>query len=74
MFINDVNAITGIKRLSRAELSRRLGETSANLGQKLNRDYLADTTMKDICDVMNVKIAVTYTDADTGEVIYKSEF
>ena len=73
MFINDFNALTGIKRISRAEIARRLGETPANLGQKVNRDYLADSTMKDICEVMNIKISVTYTDADTGEVVLKSD-
>lgn len=73
MFINDFNALTGIKRISRAEIARRLGETPANLGQKVNRDYLADSTMKDICEVMGIKVSVTYTDAETGEVVLKSD-
>ena len=73
MFVNDINAITGIKRISRAEISRRLGESPANLGQKLNRDYLSDSMMKDICEVMNVKVSLVYTDMETGQTILNSE-
>lgn len=72
MFINDINALAGMKRISRAEIARRLGYSPANLGQKLNREYILDSTLKDICDVMNVNVTVTYTDADTGEELYKS--
>lgn len=73
MFINDINAITGIKRISRAEIARRLETTPQNFGQKLNRDNIKDIEAKQILNALEVNASITYTDANTGNVIYKSE-
>lgn len=73
MFINDINAITGLKRISRSEIARRLDTTPQNLVQKLNRESIKDNEAREIFKAINVNVSITYTDTTTGNVIYKSE-
>ena len=73
MFINDINAITGLKRVSRAEIARKMDATPQNLSRSLNREYIKDIEAREIFKALNINASITYTDASTGNVIYKSE-
>ena len=73
MFINDINAITGLKRVSRAEIARKIDATPQNLSRSLNREYIKDIEAREIFKAINVNVSITYTDANTGNVLYKSE-
>lgn len=73
MFIDDINAITGIKRITRAEIARKTDATPQNLSRVLNREYIKDIDAREIFKALNINASITYTDASTGNIIYKSE-
>lgn len=73
MFIDDINAITGIKQINRSEIARRLNCTPQNVIQKLKRDGIKDIDAREIFKALNINASITYTDANTGNIIYKSE-
>lgn len=73
MFIDDINAITGIKQINRSEIARRLNCTPQNVIQKLKRDGIKDIDAREIFKALNINASITYTDTNTGNIIYKSE-
>lgn len=72
MFINDINALLGLLRISRAEVSRRTNATAQNFSRTLNREYLKDTEAKEILNALDIEASIIYKDKKTGETIYKS--
>lgn len=72
MFINDINAIMGLLRISRAEVARRLNIPAPNFSRTLNRDYIKDTEAKEVLTALGIEATILYKDVKTGETIYKS--
>ncbi|MDR0474460.1 MAG: helix-turn-helix transcriptional regulator [Treponema sp.] len=53
--------------ISEAELSRRMGTSSANLHQKMKRDNLTENELRKIAAVMGCSVEINFIDNETGE-------
>ena len=53
--------------MTEAELARKLGNTPANLYQKMKRDNFAEEDLREIAEVLNCDVKISFVDRQTGE-------
>jgi transcriptional regulator len=53
--------------ITEAELARMLGNTPANLYQKMKRDNFSEQDLRDIGNVLGCDVKIRFVDRQTGE-------
>jgi len=53
--------------ISEAELARRLKTSSSNLNQKMKRDNFSEKELREIAEVLDCDVTISFVDRQTGE-------
>ena len=53
--------------IKEAELARRLGTTPSNFYQKMKRDNFSESELREIADILDCNVEITFINRKTGE-------
>lgn len=67
MVSKQIKTLLAYKESNAARLAEQLGCSQANISQKLKRDNFSEKEMKQIADVLNCDLKITFLDRESGK-------
>ena len=55
--------------ISESELARRIGISPQNLHNKMKRDNFTETDLREIAEVLGLRLEISFIDPETGEKV-----
>lgn len=62
-----IKMICGFREIPISELAGKLGKSTSNFYQMLQRDNFRESELEEIANILNCDLKITFTDKNTGK-------